>query len=677
MFKNRKNLFISLATVIFVFVGLITFAIPVNGQASNLITSFNQGSSYPYDAPNGTKTLTTSGNNISSAIESRANVGGARSNWISLTAGKPYTLTYTYTLNPTNPAGTAPNIRFVSDTSGRGNIYLASGAVRILDHLARSGTNSVVFTPLTTGGYIEISVTNGAKTNFKMENVSVVVTPLPTVTISASSTSVTSGSTSNITWTSTNATSCSVTKAGSAWQTGTSGTNISSGALTTNTTFTATCTGAGGASLPTSATVNVTAPPVVHSTTFNLTVTAPVPPPSYNLTITKTCTSVVLNWSAIPGATSYKVTRFISSESNPSLTVKDIIGTTYTDTTAAINSLWTYSVKANNTATSSPRSIDNTKDPSCYSPTVNIEADPKVSPDGQTSYSSEVSWTSENVTSCDLSTVGGEKGDDWSGYVGSVPLIDTISGTVIENMTFVIDCKGPSGRASDSVSVTVTDDNNGGGGITGTCTISPRTATIITGTEVIVNPIVTNLQGGTAPYHYSPFNLSAGSYLDLLLSVTDSSNPVKQVNLSCGPIVVTGPSTGGSTKPLLWFSDMAKPINNESTQTKTVREGVDVVVLYDTKSRFCSGFYNEYPIQYLKSQDWLDVEVDDEGSYVFRDLIKGKYIVKLKCDPSITKAKSSLIASVISSISQIFAQITTIDSNTITINVVKPTIEEI
>src|SRR3989344_915725 len=66
----------------------------------------------------------------------------------------------------------------------------------------------------------------------------------PTVNITANPTSITSGGTSNISWTSTNATACSVTKAGSAWRTGTTGTNISSGVLTANTTFTATCTGA-------------------------------------------------------------------------------------------------------------------------------------------------------------------------------------------------------------------------------------------------------------------------------------------------------------------------------------------------------------------------------------------------------------------------------------------------
>ena len=89
---NKKNFFIALSVTTFIFVGLIVFAVPVNGQGSNLITSFTNGTSYPYDAPNGTKTLTTSGNNINPAIETRGNVGGAVSNKIPLLSGQPLTL---------------------------------------------------------------------------------------------------------------------------------------------------------------------------------------------------------------------------------------------------------------------------------------------------------------------------------------------------------------------------------------------------------------------------------------------------------------------------------------------------------------------------------------------------------------------------------------------------------
>lgn len=82
-------------------------------------------------------------------------------------------------------------------------------------------------------------------------------TPPPTVTLSASPTSVTSGQGVSLTWSSTNATSCT---ASGGW-TGTktvSGTQPS-GALTTNTTFEIECTGPGGRD-DSSVTVTVNAP---------------------------------------------------------------------------------------------------------------------------------------------------------------------------------------------------------------------------------------------------------------------------------------------------------------------------------------------------------------------------------------------------------------------------------
>jgi hypothetical protein len=84
--------------------------------------------------------------------------------------------------------------------------------------------------------------------------------PRPTATITASPTSVVLGNTSTLTWTSTDAASCS---AGGAW----SGALATSGAqvtapLAVNSTYSLTCQGAGGFSDVVLATVNVTNPPV-------------------------------------------------------------------------------------------------------------------------------------------------------------------------------------------------------------------------------------------------------------------------------------------------------------------------------------------------------------------------------------------------------------------------------
>ena len=89
--------------------------------------------------------------------------------------------------------------------------------------------------------------------------------PIPTVTFTASPTSITSGGSSTLTWSSTNTTSCT---ASGGWNgaKATSGSQ-STGALTTTTTYTLTCTGAAGSA---SASATVT----VGATTF-FTITSP------------------------------------------------------------------------------------------------------------------------------------------------------------------------------------------------------------------------------------------------------------------------------------------------------------------------------------------------------------------------------------------------------------------
>ncbi len=80
-------------------------------------------------------------------------------------------------------------------------------------------------------------------------------TPLPTVTLNANPTTVASGASSILTWSSTNATSCTASGAWSGNQT-TSG-SVSTGAITSSSTYNLTCTGAGG-SASASTTVTVT-----------------------------------------------------------------------------------------------------------------------------------------------------------------------------------------------------------------------------------------------------------------------------------------------------------------------------------------------------------------------------------------------------------------------------------
>jgi len=90
------------------------------------------------------------------------------------------------------------------------------------------------------------------------------VDPAPVVTLTASSTSVTSGGTVTLTWTAENATSCtaSASPANSGWdgsESATGGGPVTTAALTATTTFSLSCSGGGGTVSATPVTVSVTA----------------------------------------------------------------------------------------------------------------------------------------------------------------------------------------------------------------------------------------------------------------------------------------------------------------------------------------------------------------------------------------------------------------------------------
>src|SRR5262249_47503132 len=112
----------------------------------------------------------------------------------------------------------------------------------------------------------------------------------PTVAFSASPTSIASGKISMVTWSSTNATSCT---ASGSW----TGTKATSGTFavspTSTATYTLTCTGAGGTSAAASTTVVVTAAPVaVNGACGSANGTTASSKPSANLCSTGTSSSV-------------------------------------------------------------------------------------------------------------------------------------------------------------------------------------------------------------------------------------------------------------------------------------------------------------------------------------------------------------------------------------------------
>lgn len=111
----------------------------------------------------------------------------------------------------------------------------------------------------------------------------------PTVDLVANPTTIVSGNSSSLSWTSTNATSCTSSDFTTGGATASTGVAV---APTATTTYTITCTNASGESATDTATVGVTA-------------AYPPAPTTLNAVCTAGGSSVTLNWDAVAGATSY------------------------------------------------------------------------------------------------------------------------------------------------------------------------------------------------------------------------------------------------------------------------------------------------------------------------------------------------------------------------------------
>lgn len=153
-----------------------------------------------------------------------------------------------------------------------------------------SGTQSVTPTAVGTATYsLSCSGAGGSGSATAAVTVNAAVVPAPTVTLTANPTTITVGQSTVLTWSSTNATSCS---AGNAWSgaQATSGTQSESPTQVGTNTYTLTCTGSGGSSMA-SATVTVSNPPPP-------TVTISVAPTSITLG-----QSATLTWSSTNATT--------------------------------------------------------------------------------------------------------------------------------------------------------------------------------------------------------------------------------------------------------------------------------------------------------------------------------------------------------------------------------------
>ena len=240
--------------------------------------------------------------------------------------------------------------------------------------------------------------------------------PAPTLTLTASPLSVTTGEASMLSWSSTNATSC-VASGGWSGTKSTSGTE-STGALAATTTFTLACTGSGG------------------TISQSVTVTAN-PPPMPALLLTANPLSLA------PGGMS---TLAWSSTNAASCTASGgwtgVRETSGSESTAPLQATTTFTLECAGDGGTVSRSVTITvaENPP---PAITLTASPlSVAPGATTT----LTWRADNATDCTAH-------DAWTGTkaTSGSETTSALGGT----SSFSLECTGPGGSAWETVTVTV------------------------------------------------------------------------------------------------------------------------------------------------------------------------------------------------------------------------------
>jgi Protein of unknown function (DUF4038)/Putative collagen-binding domain of a collagenase len=246
--------------------------------------------------------------------------------------------------------------------------------------------------------------------------------PAPTVSLSASPLSVTSGDSSTLTWSSTNATSCTAS-GGWSGTLPTSGSQVT-GALTSTTTYTLSCTGSGGSanstttitvSTPSAPTATLTANPTTIASGNSSTLT-------WSSTNATACTASG-GWSGALATNGSRSTGTLTATTGYTLTCTGPGGSASATATVTIGST--------------------------PAPTVSLSASPSTIGSGG---SSTLTWSSTNATACTAS--GG-----WSGTKATSGSQST--GTLTATTGYTLTCTGTGGSGSATATVTVTTTTTG------------------------------------------------------------------------------------------------------------------------------------------------------------------------------------------------------------------------
>ncbi len=258
-----------------------------------------------------------------------------------------------------------------------------------------------------------------------------VASPKPTVQIHANPTHVPGGGSSKLTWSSTNATSCTAT--GDWLATGAkainNSTGESTGALTTDKTYTIKCTGTGGTSAPASATVTVD--------------DAPTPRPTVTLTATPDTIDYGensnLTWTSTNATECHRSGGGVFNTGGATNNNSGVSTGSLTETTDY------FIICTGPGGTSAPGEATVTVNGQISRPTVTLWADPNPVGYGDASH---LKWSSTDTSEChsdDFETNGDT--DNTSSGVSTGPLTTAT--------TYIITCTGPGGTRDAQTTVNV------------------------------------------------------------------------------------------------------------------------------------------------------------------------------------------------------------------------------
>ena len=278
----------------------------------------------------------------------------------------------------------------------------------------RELSGTVTSAPLTSNALFRLVCVGPGGSTLDVATVTVEQVPPPTVSLAAASTTVDTAAETTLSWTSANATSCT---ASGAWNGAreTSGSQ-STGALTSDATFTLTCTGEGG------------------SASDSVTVTVQAVPPELTLTAADgsvaSGSATTLTWGAQNAD---------SCEASGSWTGSR--ATSGSVSTGALTSDATFTL----TCTGEGGSVSD-------SVTVTVQAVPPeltlTAADGSVASGSAttLTWSAQNADSCEAS-------GSWTGSRAASGSEST--GALTSDAAYTLTCSGPGGSASETVSVTV------------------------------------------------------------------------------------------------------------------------------------------------------------------------------------------------------------------------------